>query len=104
MPVLPGTYELGPEHAQLTVTTRKAGAASKAGHSLLIEVTSWSAILQVGDDPADATIQLSADSRSLKVLEGTGGMQALGDADKASIKQTIDDDVLKGGRKSTFAQ
>jgi polyisoprenoid-binding protein YceI len=29
------------------------------------------------------------------VREGTGGMQALGDDDKASIEQTIDDDVLK---------
>ena len=27
--------------------------------------------------------------------EGTGGMQALGDDDKANIEQTIDDDVLK---------
>ena len=28
--------------------------------------------------------------------EGTGGMQSLGDDDKADIQQTIDDDVLKG--------
>ena len=27
--------------------------------------------------------------------EGTGGMQALGEDDKASIRQTIDEDVLK---------
>ena len=27
--------------------------------------------------------------------EGTGGMQALGDDDKASIQQTIDDEILK---------
>ena len=27
--------------------------------------------------------------------EGTGGMQALGDDDKANIHQTIDDEVLK---------
>jgi hypothetical protein len=29
------------------------------------------------------------------VREGTGGMQALGDDDKANIQQTIDDEVLK---------
>ena len=32
---------------------------------------------------------------SLQVLEGTGGMQSLGDDDKAEIEQTIDEDVLK---------
>jgi polyisoprenoid-binding protein YceI len=30
------------------------------------------------------------------VLEGTGGMQALDDDDKAGITQTIDDEVLDG--------
>ena len=33
--------------------------------------------------------------------EGKGGMQSLGDDDKANIHQTIDDDVLKG-RAITF--
>ena len=37
----------------------------------------------------------TADATSLRVREGTGGMQALGDDDKASIEQTIDDEVLK---------
>ena len=35
------------------------------------------------------------DATSLRVREGTGGMQALGDDDKANIEQTIDDEVLK---------
>jgi polyisoprenoid-binding protein YceI len=30
------------------------------------------------------------------VREGTGGMQALGDDDKANIEQTIDDEILNG--------
>ena len=38
---------------------------------------------------------LDADATSLRVREGTGGMQALGDDDKANIQQTIDDEVLK---------
>ena len=29
------------------------------------------------------------------MIEGTGGMQSLGDDDKADIQKTIDDDVLK---------
>jgi YceI-like domain len=83
----------GPDNARLTVRTERTGAAAKAGHDLLIEVTSWSATLDMEADPA---LTLSADPRSLRVLDGSGGMQALGDDDKASIAQTIDGEVLEG--------
>jgi hypothetical protein len=83
----------GPENARLTVRTRRTGAASKAGHDLLIEVTSWSAAL---DPEAEPALTVSADSGSLRVLEGTGGVQALDDDDKAGIRQTIDDEILEG--------
>ena len=89
-------YKLGPDTATLSVRTKKAGAAAKAGHDLLIEVDDWSATLELGDDPQDSKIELSADPRSLKVLEGTGGAMALEDDHKASIKQTIDDEILNG--------
>ena len=75
--------------------TRRTGAAAKAGHDLLIHVTAWQATLEVGEDPAQTSIVLDADATSLRVHEGTGGMQALGDDDKASIEETIDDEVLK---------
>ena len=96
MPITAGSYKLGPDNATLSVRTRKAGAASKAGHNLLIEVTAWSATLELGQDPAQTQIALSADSGSLKVLEGTGGISSLGEDDKSGIKQTIDGEVLKG--------
>ena len=96
MPIPPGHYSLGPDEATLTVRTRKAGAASKAGHNLRIEVTSWSATIDVAGAPEEAAMALTADPRSLRVREGTGGMQALGDDDKANIEQTIDDEVLNG--------
>jgi hypothetical protein len=83
----------GPENARLTVRTKRTGAAAKAGHDLLIEVTSWSGTLDPAADPA---IMLTADARSLRVLEGTGGIQALDDDDKAGISQTIDEEVLQG--------
>jgi hypothetical protein len=83
----------GPENGTLTVRTKRTGAASKAGHDLLIEVTSWSATLDPDSDPA---LTLTADSRSLRVLEGSGGIQALGDDDKAGIEKTIDEEVLTG--------
>jgi polyisoprenoid-binding protein YceI len=81
---------LGPENGRLTVHTRKGGAAAKAGHDLVIEVTSWRGTLD------DSTVTLSADPRSMRVREGSGGMTSLGDDDKANIEQTIDDEVLKG--------
>jgi polyisoprenoid-binding protein YceI len=81
---------LGPENGSLTVRTGRTGAAAKAGHNLLIEVTAWEATLE------ESSLVLAVDPASLRVLEGTGGMQALGDDDKASIAQTIDEEVLKG--------
>jgi YceI-like domain len=92
MPIGPGTHKLGPENATLTVETSRRGAASKAGHDLVIEVTSWSAELDTAKDPA---ITLTADGGSLRVRDGTGGVTELGDDDKAGIEQTIDEEVLK---------
>jgi polyisoprenoid-binding protein YceI len=74
------------------VKTGRSGAAAKAGHDLVMEVTSWEATLDVGDSPS---LQLSADPSSLKVVEGSGGMQALDDDAKADILKSIDKDVLK---------
>jgi polyisoprenoid-binding protein YceI len=90
-----GTYRLGPADGTLSVRTGRTGAAAKAGHDLVIEVTSWVATLAVGADPADTTVELDADAASLRVREGSGGMQSLGDDDKANIESTIDDEVLK---------
>ena len=84
---------LGPENGRLTVHTRKGGAAAKAGHDLVIEVTSWQGTLDLGDE---TTVMLRADARSMRVREGSGGMTSLGDDDKSNIEQTIDDEVLKG--------
>jgi polyisoprenoid-binding protein YceI len=92
-----GSYTLGPEQATLTVRTGKGGAAAKAGHNLTIEVTSWRAALEVADEPTQSSLTLSADARSLRVVHGTGGIQALGDDDKDGITKTIDEEVLKGG-------
>ncbi len=92
----PGTYTLEPPNARLTVRTSRRGAASKAGHDLLIEVQSWGATVQIDADPARSVFELTADSRSFKVLEGTGGVKPLGETDKDSIVHTINDEILKG--------
>ena len=64
----------------------------------MIDVTAWQATLEVGEDPAQSSLVLEADATSLRVREGSGGMQALDDDDKASIQETIDDEILKRER------
>jgi polyisoprenoid-binding protein YceI len=91
-----GTYKLGPENATLLVHTTRTGAASKAGHDLLIEVTGWEATLSLAEDSAQSFVELDADSDSLLVREGTGGLIELGVDDRASIRRSIFDEVLHG--------
>jgi hypothetical protein len=96
MAIPTGIFALGPADGTLSVHTGKGGAAAKAGHNLRIEVATWSATLALADDPARSSVQLTADAKSLRVLEGTGGMSALDDDDRSGIAQTIDDEILKG--------
>lgn len=85
------TYTLGPDDGTLSVRTGRTGTVAKAGHDLLIHVKAWSATL----DLEAPRVTLDADATSLHVIEGTGGMMALGDDDLANIRQTIDDEVLR---------
>jgi hypothetical protein len=82
--------DYGPHNATLTVHTTRAGAAARAGHDLTILVERWNATL------SDDGLVFEADSSSLKVIEGHGGISALDDDDKAGITQTIDEEILKG--------
>jgi polyisoprenoid-binding protein YceI len=91
------TYTLGPGSASLKVWTEREGKAAKAGHNLEIEVGDWSATVELGETPEDTRLSLTVSSHSLRVLAGSGGIQKLGDDDKANIGKTIDDQVLKGG-------
>lgn len=95
MSVPSGTYHLGPDKATLAVRTGRAGAAAKAGHDLLLHVTSWEATLELAEGAARGSIELAADPTSLRVIEGTGGIQSLGEDDRANIEQTIDEEVLE---------
>jgi polyisoprenoid-binding protein YceI len=95
MSITPGTHNLGPANGTLTVKTGRSGAAAKAGHDLTIQVDAWDATLTIGEDPSQSSLTLNADANSLRVVDGSGGIQALGDDDKKNIKETIDKDVLK---------
>ncbi len=96
MAIPAGTYSFGPENGSMWVKTERGGAAAVAGHDLMIQVTGWEVTLEVGSDPAQSSVTARVDSTSLRVREGFGGMQPLDDADKENIRQTIDDEVLKG--------
>jgi polyisoprenoid-binding protein YceI len=89
-----GTHKLGPDNAVLQVRTGRHGAAAKAGHDLVIEVAAWEATLVVGEDQDRISLELRADAGSLRVREGTGGVQELTDEDKAEIGETIVNEVL----------
>src|SRR3954462_2046956 len=81
------TYSLGPDHGTLSVRTQRTGAAAMAGHNLLIHVTAWEATVERGDDTGAA---VDVYGSALRVQEGSGAMQALGDEDKENIRQPID--------------
>ncbi|SRR6266511_1641587 len=83
------SFSLGPENGTLSVRTGREGAASKAGHDLRLEVTDWRATID------DEQMSLDADAGSLRVREGTGGMQELGPDDIANIEETIGKEVLR---------
>jgi polyisoprenoid-binding protein YceI len=90
-----GTHNIGPENGSLHVKTYRAGMAQKAGHDLVIDVTSWNATVTV-DDNSQCTVELNADPTSLRVINGTGGAKALSEKDKEDIRKNIDNKVLKG--------
>src|SRR4051812_29615187 len=94
MPLPPGTHTFGPENGTLHVRTGRKGAAAKAGHDLLLEATRWNATVEAGEDAVPRAVALEVDATSFRVREGTGGMSALDDDDRANIEQTIDDEVL----------
>jgi polyisoprenoid-binding protein YceI len=96
MSIAPGTHKLGPDAGTLLVKTGRRGAAAKAGHDLSIEVTAWSATIEAGVGSAETRLELTAEAGSFQVRQGSGGIQSLGDEDKDNIRQTINDEVLKG--------
>ncbi len=79
--------------------TGRAGLAAKAGHDLTIEVTRWSAQVDVpgadaGGETA-ATISAELDLDSLEVRTGSGGAKPLSDRDRRDIKKTMSG-ILRG--------
>ena len=100
-----GNFRLGPDTGRVVIKTSRSGLAARAGHDLTIEVTRWSAQVEV---PAEsdggqsaATVSAELDLGSLEVREGTGGAMPLTDRDRREIKKQIGG-ILRGGT-ATFA-
>lgn len=87
-------HEIGPESGTLQVKTYREGMASKAGHDLVIDVTSWRAKVTADEDSVPVSVELSADPRSLRVKDGHGGAKPISDKDRDDIAKNIDKKVL----------
>jgi polyisoprenoid-binding protein YceI len=83
-----GAGQFGPGRGRIVLLTTRDGLAAQAGHDLTIEVTRWSAELDVADDLTPAGLSVRADMNSLVVREGTGGVKALTDRDRREIAAT----------------
>jgi polyisoprenoid-binding protein YceI len=98
-----GKFRLGPDNGRVILRTGRAGLAAKAGHDLTIEITRWSAQVEVPDEEAAgigaATVTAELDLGSLAVREGTGGAKPLTDRDRGEIKKTMSD-ILGDGQAS----
>jgi polyisoprenoid-binding protein YceI len=83
------------------VRTYREGLGQIAGHDLIIDVEQWEAAADVREDGTLSAVQLNADPHSLQVREGLHGVKPLTDRDRASIRKTIDEKILRG-RPITF--
>lgn len=90
MALQPGEHELGPPSASLRLRTYRQGLAAKAGHDLVLEATAWHGTLVVPDEPDGVpSVTVEIDLRSLRVVEGSGGVKPLTDGDKEEIRKTM---------------
>ncbi|WP_314178427.1 YceI family protein [Streptomyces winkii] len=91
-----GTYRIGSDTGHLRIKTSRTGLGRKAGHDLTIEVTRWTGDVEVdAADLARSSVTVTAETGSLNVLEGVGGLKPLTDSDRADIKQTIAAKILR---------
>ena len=100
-----GNFRLGPDTGRVVIKTTRAGLAARAGHDLTIEVTRWSAQVEVPAEDAGglaaATVSADLDLGSLEVREGTGGALPLTDRDRREIKKQMGG--ILGSATATFA-
>jgi polyisoprenoid-binding protein YceI len=86
------------------VYTFREGVAAGVGHDLVLEATSWSADITVGDEDA-VSVEATVDLSSLVVREGRRGVKPLSDRDRREIAHTarklLDTDHQRDARFSS---
>jgi polyisoprenoid-binding protein YceI len=88
-------HTVGPAQGTLEVRTYREGMVQKVGHDLVIGVGDWHAVVQAAEDGSVSSVELEADSRSLQVRQGVGGVKPLTDKDRAEIRKNIDEKILR---------
>jgi polyisoprenoid-binding protein YceI len=103
-----GDFQLGPDAGRIIIKTSRAGLAARAGHDLTIEVTRWSARVQIPAEDAGgvtaATVAATLDLGSLEVREGAGGVKPLTDSDRRDIKKTMSKILADGTASYTSSR
>jgi hypothetical protein len=103
-----GSFRLGPDNGRVVLKTGRQGIAARAGHDLTIEVTRWSAQIEVPDEAAGgvtaATVSAELDLGSLEVREGTGGAKPLTDRDRGEIRKTMNGIIGTGTASFTSSR
>ena len=98
-----GKYRFGPESARLLLRTSRTGLGRRAGHDLTIEVTRWSAEAVVDpENPDRSSLLVEVEVDSIEPREGTGGIKPLTDADRAEIKRTATQKILRVAEHPTI--
>jgi hypothetical protein len=88
-----GDFQLGPDAGRIVIKTGRTGLVARAGHDLTLEVTRWSARIQIPADDAGgvtaATVAADLDLGSIEVRAGSGGVKPLTDSDRREIKRIM---------------
>jgi len=76
---------VGPGDGTLSLHTGRAGAVSKAGHDLTLQISQWTATATMSESGELRHLRVVALVGSLQVIRGEGGLKPLSDADRATI-------------------
>lgn len=90
-----GTYEIGPSNTSLKVRTTKAGLGARLAHDLTLEAKVWRGSITFDDaDLAASSVEVTVAATSLAVVDSSGGVKQLSDADRREIARNINEKAL----------
>jgi polyisoprenoid-binding protein YceI len=83
-----GHFRFGPDNGRVLLHTGRVGIGSRMGHDLTIEVTDWTAEVDVPESgSAEATVRAHLELGSLTLREGVGGAGPLTDEVRREIEE-----------------